>query len=1064
MTLRARSESGTPSTTGLLGTLGASVPAAGTRAPKLALLFVLALTLFACSASTALAAAPETPTLTVETLLPGGPTPAGSATLHGILNPSAPGEAGTYEFIYAKGSSCEGEGATAAGLSFGAEHEELPAETIGLEPGHEYTVCLRAINAAAEATLSAPVTFKTAIAPEQPYPREPEPLTATSAVLHAELNPLKAGEAATFQFSYGQNGECSTPAPEKPAEDLGAKGEIVKTEITGLEPNRQYTFCVTEFDNAGEAAGSAPLNFRTLAPPPAVISQAATAVSPFEEHVEATVNPENQTTSCTVEYGTTTAYGSTRPCEQASIEGGEQPVSLNLTGLAAATEYDYRFVLVNAAHETTYGEGTFTTATPLPPTIEGETASAVTATGATLEAQINPEFQPTKYRFEYSTSELGGILTGTITTLEGHPPLTGSGVQAVHLQTYAPLQPGTTYFYRAVAENGAAPNTEGPVKSFTTPPAAETEPATAVTASTATLKGKLKPLNETVAAQYHFDYEQGSHCAGGAQLATPSEEAGTGAGTELTANPANIENLQPGAEYTACLVTSNASGEQVGSPVHFTTLLAAPKVDSESTPTVTPFEARLEAQIDPDGQETHYAFEYSTTESAHELTGTITTVKGAAAIPAGSADVAAFVETGHTLQPATTYYYRAVAENATGQVAGPVQSFETPAAKAPELYAESTGEIAATTAQLEVTLFPQYQKTTVTFRYAPTEHEVLHEEGATVAAPEVPPGSIAEGFPAPTVSAQATGLAPNHTYFYRAIAENASGKATPFGTVQSFMTTTLPVVSTGAASTPTPTATTVAGTVNPESAPTTYFIQFGGTTGYGSSSPHSSAGSGTTPVPVEVPLESLEPGRTYHYRLVAENTTGGVTYTAYGKDATFTTPATPPVLTGLTATGVTQTTATIVATLDPKNLQTRYELQLGAVQGQLQPITSATTSSETAISLAVGNLSPGTTYYYRLIATNSSGTVEPESVLSTLAGPAPAPEAKLPALIPYTPISTITAQQEAEDKKNGKPPPLTNKQKLEKALKLCRKDKKKSKRQSCERAAHKKYPTAKKKK
>jgi phosphodiesterase/alkaline phosphatase D-like protein len=1043
----------------------------GTRAPKIALLTAFALTALALSAAPALAA-PATPTLTVETLLPGGPTPAGSATLHGVLSPGVSGEPGSlYQFHYKEfkeGETPDCEGGLSApespGIAIGEENEPVN-ETIYLQPHTKYAVCLHVENLTAETATSTTETFTTAIAPETPYPREPESITATTAILNAELNPLKEGEEATYQFSYGQNGECSTAAAIE--EDHGAKGEEVKTEIKELEPNRQYTFCVTEFDNAGEPGPSAPLNFRTLAPAPAVVSQAATTISPFEEHLEATVDPNNQTTTCIVEYGLTTGYGSTRPCEQviegttqpvASVEGGEQPLTATLPGLAAVKGYDYRFVLTNAAHETTYGEGTFTTATALPPTIEDEIASSVTATGATLEAQVNPEFQPTSYHFQYSTSELGGVLTGTVTTLEGHPALTGGGNQPASVHTVAPLEPGTTYYYRATAENGTAPNAEGPVQSFTTPPAAETGEPTVLTSTTATLNGKLKPLNETVPAEYHFDYEAGVHCDGENRTATPSVSAGSGPGGELTATPAVIENLQPGAQYTFCLVTSNASGEQVGNPVSFTTPAAPPKLDSEEPGTVTPYEARLQAQINPDGQETHYVFEYSTAESGGVLTNPIV-LKGAAILPAGTTDQTATAESGHVLEPATTYYYRAVAENATaGQGTLPLQSFTTPAAKAPELYAESAGEILATTAQLEVTLFPQYQKATVTFRYALTEHEVLHEEGFTVTAPAVQPGSIAEGFPAPTVSAQASGLLPNRQYYYRAIAENAAGRDAPFGTVQFFRTTTLPVVTTGAASTPTPNATTIAGSVNPESASTTYFIQYGGTTGYGSTSPRQTVGAGTTPVSVEVPVERLEPGRTYHYRLVAENTTGGVTYAGYGEDKTFATPATPPVITGLTAGQITQSTAVITANLNPRNLQTRYELQLGSVQGQLQPITSATTTDETAISLAVGNLTPGTTYYYRLIATNASGTVEPESVLVTLPGAAAAAPPGLPALIPYVPVSTINAKEEAENKKNSKPPALTNKQKLAKALVACHKDKKKSKRAKCERAAHKKYP------
>lgn len=82
---------------------------------------------------------------------------------------------------------------------------------------------------------------------------------------------------------------------------------------------------------------------------------------------------------------------------------------------------------------------------------------------------------------------------------------------------------------------------------------------------------------------------------------------------------------------------------------------------------------------------------------------------------------------------------------------------------------------------------------------------------------------------------------------------------------------------------------TLNGTVNPEGLPTSYRFEYGTTTSYGSSAPASPApaGSGTSDVAVAEGLTGLEPGTTYHYRLVATNAEG----TGYGEDRTFTTNA-----------------------------------------------------------------------------------------------------------------------------------------------------------------------------
>ena len=80
---------------------------------------------------------------------------------------------------------------------------------------------------------------------------------------------------------------------------------------------------------------------------------------------------------------------------------------------------------------------------------------------------------------------------------------------------------------------------------------------------------------------------------------------------------------------------------------------------------------------------------------------------------------------------------------------------------------------------------------------------------------------------------------------------------------------------------------TLRGSVNPVGFATTYFFDWGLTTGYGNRTPatDASAGDGTAVQAVSQDLQGLAPGTTVHYRLVAANSFG----TVAGGDQSFTT-------------------------------------------------------------------------------------------------------------------------------------------------------------------------------
>ena len=79
---------------------------------------------------------------------------------------------------------------------------------------------------------------------------------------------------------------------------------------------------------------------------------------------------------------------------------------------------------------------------------------------------------------------------------------------------------------------------------------------------------------------------------------------------------------------------------------------------------------------------------------------------------------------------------------------------------------------------------------------------------------------------------------------------------------------------------------------NPDLTPGTAFFQYGTTTNYGSSTPSQPVSSTTARLQVSTRLSGLSPGTTYHFRIVAHNTTG--TVTGADQSLTTTSPGTVP--------------------------------------------------------------------------------------------------------------------------------------------------------------------------
>ncbi|HEX6714791.1 MAG TPA: hypothetical protein VF066_15470 [Thermoleophilaceae bacterium] len=88
--------------------------------------------------------------------------------------------------------------------------------------------------------------------------------------------------------------------------------------------------------------------------------------------------------------------------------------------------------------------------------------------------------------------------------------------------------------------------------------------------------------------------------------------------------------------------------------------------------------------------------------------------------------------------------------------------------------------------------------------------------------------------------------------------------------------------------------------------------------------------------------------------------------------------AAPPSVSTTAAKSVTSTTATLTGTVNPNNEATLYHFEYGPTKsyGSVTPDQgpSGATKGNIAVQAPVGSLTPGTTYHYRLVASNASGT------------------------------------------------------------------------------------------
>jgi len=424
---------------------------------------------------------------------------------------------------------------------------------------------------------------------------------------------------------------------------------------------------------------------------------------------------------------------------------------------------------------------------------------------------------------------------------------------------------------------------------------------------------------------------------------------------------AELSGLSPNTTYHFQIVATNAGGTTSGTDGSFNTLPNAPAVVTGSPSSLSQTAATLNATVNPNGGTvTSCQFQWGTTASYGQTASCIQTVGGGTSAVAVTAPL-----TG--LSPNTTYHYRIVATNAGGTNNGSDGTLTT-LPNPPTVATGSPSSVSQTAATLNANVNPNGGTvTSCQFQWGTTS-----SYGQTASCAQ----TVGSGTSAVAVSAALTGLTANTIYHYRIVATNAGG--TSDGADQTFTSSVnAPSVTTGVASSISQTAATLNATVNPSAGNITNCqFNWGTTISYGQTAPCAqTVGSGTSAVAVTSLLSGLSPNTTYHFQIVATNASG----TTSGTDGTLTTlPNGPTVVTGATS-GVTQTAATLTATVNPNGATvSTCQFQYGTTSSygqtaQCAQIVGAGTSAA-AVTTALSGLAPNTTYHYRIVATNPGGT------------------------------------------------------------------------------------------
>ena len=928
-----------------------------------------------------------------------------TGVLNGYANPGGSTTTAWFRYSTASPGTCNDTFGTRAptsggsSLGSGSSNTSFSQAITGLSPATTYYYCAIAANAVGT-NWGSVQSFTT---PSSPTVRTTPAnnISNTTATLNGAGNPQRTTATGWFRYAISDPGSCDdkfgSRAPVMGAVNLGSDIYDVdySANIGGLSPATTYWYCAIVASSEGTAFGKV-MTF-TTASAPVAITNAASSVTSSGAVLNGAGNPNGSSAYGWFRYNNvdpgvcTDGFGVRVPSSSGTNLGaGSTPVPFvqSISSLAPSTTYYYCAIVTNG-YGTSYGAVQSFTTTAMPPTVVTSGATSLTRTTGVLNGYANPGGIATTAWFRYSKTSPGTCNDsfGDRAPAMGGSSL-GSGSSSVSFtQAIAGLSPATMYYYCALASN-AMGSVVGSVQTFVTPasPTARTTPASSISNSTATLNGAGNPQRSATTGWFRYSPTDPGTCDDKFGSRAPVSGAiNLGADIYDVDYSVNIGGLSPGSTYYYCAIVSSSEGIAFGSVLSFTT--AGPvTVATAAATSITSSSAVLNATGNPNGASASGWFRYGTTDP-----GTCSEAFGARAPYSGNINLGTtatsvpFAQSVTSLSPGTTYYYCAVGYNSYGTSFGAVMSFTTPA-MAPTVTTSGANSLTRTTAVLNGYANPGGIATTAWFRYGKLSPGTCNDSFGE-RAPGTGGSSLGSGSSSVSFSQAIAGLTPATTYYFCALAANSIG--TVLGSVQTFTTPASPTARTTPASNLTTTSATLNGAGNPQRATTSGWFRYATTNPgtcddkFGSRAPVSGGtnlGADIYDVDYATNINGLSSGTTYYYCAIVSSSEG----MAFGTVQQFTTSGIPTATT-VAASSITSTTAVLEGSGNPNGASAVGWFRYGTTDpgtcsdsfGARAPYSGNINLGSTATSVpftqSISSLSPGATYYYCAVASNSYG-------------------------------------------------------------------------------------------